>query len=95
MAELEQVRLLARVTGRVQGVGFRYNAASQARRLRLSGYVRNLPDGSVETVAEGPVAAIDRYANWLESGPQGARVESMESRRAAPTGSFRGFEIDG
>ena len=66
------------VTGRVQGVGFRYFVARAARGLGLSGYVRNLPDGTVEVVAAGDCAALETLAALLEKGPPGAIVKSVE-----------------
>ena len=65
------------VTGRVQGVGFRYFVARAARSLRLSGYVRNLPDGAVEVVASGDRAQLESLVALLEKGPPGAEVESV------------------
>ncbi len=65
------------VRGRVQGVGFRMHTQREAQRLRLRGYVRNLPDGSVEVEAGGPSDAIDALLEWLRRGPPSARVESL------------------
>ena len=73
-----QVAILAIVRGRVQGVGFRYEARSIAKSLGLTGWVMNLDDGGVETWAEGPASAIKRYRDWLNQGPPGARVESVD-----------------
>jgi acylphosphatase len=66
------------VHGRVQGVGFRWSAVMEARRLRLTGSVANLPDGSVEVVAEGAADALEAFRAWLERGPPGARVTSVD-----------------
>ena len=66
-----------RITGRVQGVYFRHNARMEAERLALTGYARNLPDGSVEVLAQGPVAAVEQLRQWLHQGPKMARVESV------------------
>ncbi|MGI9256916.1 MAG: acylphosphatase [Salinispira sp.] len=57
------------VSGRVQGVGFRYSALAVARSLKLRGWVRNLPNGSVETRAYGSREDIDAYIEWLADGP--------------------------
>ena len=79
------------VTGRVQGVGFRYFVARAARGLGLSGYVRNLPDGTVELAVAGDRAALESLAALLEKGPPGAIVKSVEldwSRRPEVTGEF-------
>jgi acylphosphatase len=67
-----------RVTGRVQGVGFRQFTAARASELHLAGWVRNLPDGSVEAEAQGDEAALDAFGNFLKRGPQLARVDHLE-----------------
>ncbi len=64
--------------GRVQGVGYRASTAHEARRLGLSGWVRNLPDGTVEVAARGDAAAIEALIRWLGQGPRGARVTGVE-----------------
>ena len=66
------------VRGRVQGVGFRWFAREAATSLGLAGWVRNRPDGSVETAAEGDATALAQYRAELAKGPQGARVESVD-----------------
>ena len=71
----ETDRLHARISGRVQGVGFRWFVREEARRLGLAGWVRNLSTGEVELVAEGPPAALDAFARAIGKGPPGARVE--------------------
>jgi acylphosphatase len=70
------------ITGRVQGVGFRYEMAGEARRLGLSGWVRNRADGSVEAVAAGEVAALDVLDRWASHGPPAARVVAVDVRPA-------------
>jgi acylphosphatase len=67
-----------RVTGRVQGVGFRWWTRLQARRLQVEGTVRNVSDGSVEVRARGGEAALDQLRRLLASGPPGAQVDSVE-----------------
>jgi acylphosphatase len=67
-----------RVTGKVQGVYFRHSARLEAERLALSGYARNLPDGSVEVLAHGPAAAVVELHQWLHRGPRSARVEAVQ-----------------
>ena len=79
------------VTGRVQGVGFRWFVVKEARALGLAGYVRNLADGSVEVVAEGEAAALERLAAALAHGPAAARVAGVarsESPVAVEPGRF-------
>ena len=67
------------VSGRVQGVGFRYHVLQSARRFAILGDVRNLPDGRVEVRAKGPVDRMDDLLTAIRTGPPGARVESVES----------------
>jgi acylphosphatase len=81
------------ISGRVQGVFFRANARKKARSLEVSGWVRNLPDGRVETVFEGEDRAAEAMLNWLRTGSPPARVDSAEVAAEAATGEFTGFEI--
>ena len=85
---------LVLVRGRVQGVGFRYEARSFAKALGLRGWVRNLDDGGVETWAEGPAEAVDRYLAWLHQGPPGARVELVDAAERPPSGAYSAFTIE-
>jgi acylphosphatase len=80
------------VTGQVQGVGFRYSAAAQARRLGLTGWVANREDGSVEGLASGADHALGQFRDWLERGPPAARVQGVEWVAAAEAVP-QGFEI--
>ena len=66
------------VCGRVQGVFFRASAARTAASLAITGWVKNLPDGSVEVVCAGSDSALDELAGWLWQGPSGADVTSVE-----------------
>jgi acylphosphatase len=86
--------LHAIVTGRVQGVGFRYSAVRQARALALTGMVSNRYDGSVEVQAEGPTPALERLLAWLDRGPPGAHVRGVQVEWGAWTGRFRDFDVD-
>lgn len=86
-------RLEATVSGRVQGVGFRRYIQRWARKLGLSGWVRNEPDGTVRLVAEGEADAVDRLARLLWGGPPTARVEDVEARRAPASGASGPFEV--
>ncbi|MCC7034024.1 MAG: acylphosphatase [Acidobacteria bacterium] len=81
------------VSGRVQGVGFRYFAADAARREGLSGAVRNRDDGTVEAVAEGETEAVDRFERALRQGPSRARVERVRVEDIEPM-TTHGFRID-
>jgi acylphosphatase len=90
----EPVAILALVRGRVQGVGFRYEARSFARSLGLAGWISNLPDGGVEAYAEGSTSDIARFRRWLEQGPPGARVESVDVSERKPKGMLTTFTIE-
>lgn len=81
-----------RVTGRVQGVSFRAYVADEARRLGLTGFVRNDRDGSVLIEAEGESAALDRLVAWCHRGSPSARVTGVEVASREPIGS-REFAI--
>jgi acylphosphatase len=83
-----------RLTGRVQGVGFRWFVRQAARELGLAGRVRNLPDGSVEALAAGDSAALASFGERLREGPPGARVAKIEEQELAPVPDWDGFEID-
>ena len=76
-----------RITGRVQGVSFRWYAQERARSLGVTGWVRNEPDGSVLLHAEGDDDAVDALVAWCGSGPSTARVADVAVRDAAPTGA--------
>ena len=80
------------VRGRVQGVGYRFFAMRAARELGVNGWVRNLSDGSVETLAEGDDAAMEQYLSRLRSGPLVSRVDEVAAESVEPQG-FASFEI--
>lgn len=86
-------RLEARVTGRVQGVGFRYFVLDWAASLEVEGWVANEPDGSVRCVAEGDRRSLERLLDQLREGPRGARVERVDETWLPATGSFSGFGV--
>ena len=81
-----------RVTGRVQGVGFRAFVAGHVRDEGVSGWVRNLPDGSVEARAEGDVDSLRRFEWRLWQGPSHARVDDVATEDVVPDGAT-GFRI--
>jgi acylphosphatase len=78
------------ISGRVQGVGFRYSMLAEARRLGVTGWVRNRRDGTVEAVVDGDTAAVAAMVKWASAGPPGARV--MNVAVAEAEGTFAGFE---
>ena len=84
----------ARISGSVQGVGFRYSSSREAKSLGLVGWIRNLPDGDVELLVEGDAAALVAFREWLNEGPPGAWVRRVEVERRASTGLFSDFSIE-
>jgi len=80
------------VSGQVQGVFFRAEAAGRARGLGLAGWVRNARDGRVEAVFEGPPGDVDAIVAWCRSGPPMARVDEVDVAEEEPTGEA-GFRI--
>lgn len=82
------------VSGEVQGVGFRYFAQRTAARHQVVGYVRNLPDGRVEALAEGPAENVEAFKHDLATGPLFARVENIEEINVEPTGTYSQFRIE-
>ena len=87
-------RMTARVTGRVQGVGFRWWIRRHADALGLTGWVMNADDErSVEIVAEGKPGSLDDLERLLHDGPSGARVESVAASRQPASGEFETFGV--
>jgi len=85
--------IFIKISGMVQGVGFRYYVWNHARRLGLAGYVRNLTDGSVETEAEGEEDKLKQFIETLKAGPSGAVVEEVKVEWKEYTGKYREFSI--
>ncbi len=81
------------ISGRVQGVGFRYFAVRAARDLCITGTVRNLADGTVEAIAEGSRSSIMEFRNTLERGPSYGHVTRVDETEMKPTGRYAGFDI--
>jgi acylphosphatase len=85
-------RLEATIYGRVQGVFFRHRTESTARRLHLTGWVRNEADGTVKVVAEGPEPVLQELLRFLYRGSPQARVDKVEVQWQQATEEFPGFE---
>jgi len=81
------------ISGRVQGVGFRYFVDARATAEGVHGWVRNLPDGRVEALLEGDMDSVDRVEAALWRGPSGAVVEDVAWEAAPPSGRATGFSI--
>jgi len=81
------------VSGLVQGVSFRWSAEREARRLGLTGWVRNRPDGAVEAVAEGAEGPLKAFVEWCRRGPPGAEVDSVDEHWSQGEPEFSRFEI--
>ncbi len=92
-SEPTSVRLDARVTGRVHGVGFRYFAFREAQALGLVGWVENLADGSVHCVAEGPRDRLEAWLDRLRDGPPAAIVDGVSVAWMAATATFASFGV--
>jgi acylphosphatase len=84
-----------RISGRVQGVGFRYFAERAARGLGLAGYVKNCPDGTVEVYAIGDVPALEVFRHRLSEGPRSAWVEAVEESEMPVNERYHEFSIEG
>jgi acylphosphatase len=82
------------ITGRVQGVGYRFFARDAATREGIRGWVRNESDGSVEVHAEGDAEALLRFERALRQGPRSARVDDVLAEPAPPSGSWDRFLIE-
>ncbi|GAB4523699.1 MAG: acylphosphatase [Anaerolineales bacterium] len=91
--EMETLRLAAVVDGRVQGVGFRYFVQQQAQALGLTGWVRNLRNGRVDVLAEGPRPALEALLDALRRGPRSAWVSEVKFEWQAASGEFSGFHV--
>jgi acylphosphatase len=86
------MRAHVRARGRVQGVFFRGEARERAESLGVAGWIRNLPDGSVEAVFEGEDERVESMVDWCRRGPAGAEVEAVDVEHEAPAGET-GFRV--
>lgn len=91
MQKSRAVHLL--ISGRVQGVFFRQSTQNLARRLGLSGWVRNLPDGRVEAKVWGSAEAVNELARWCHTGPANAFVTDVAMTDTEPEGTNPGFRV--
>lgn len=91
MPEKTQIKVI--VKGRVQGVFFRAHTKDTADRLGIKGYVKNLPNGSVEAVFEGEQIVVTQMMEWCYKGPAAAKVDHVLSEKTAILSNFKTFEI--
>ena len=89
----ELARVHVWVKGRVQNVGFRAHVEYSARRIGVTGWVRNVGYDIVEAVAEGEREKIDRFVDMMKTGPQGARVDEPKVEWENPSGEFMSFDV--
>jgi len=87
-------RLILRIFGEVQGVGFRFFALRQAQKLKLTGYVKNEKAGFVTIIAEGPEENLNELLDLCRQGPSYARVDKIEEMWDNSTGEFKEFKIE-
>lgn len=87
------IRIRLNIIGRVQGVFYRAGTRREALSLGLTGWVRNLPDGSVEVVAEGEEDQLKKLISWCRRGPPLAIVRSVEVKREPPVNEFETFSV--
>ena len=87
------VRAHAFIAGRVQGVAFRWETQRTAGKHQVRGWVRNLPDGRVEALFEGPRPQVEAVLDWCRRGPSIARVDAVDVEWEAYKGEFEGFSI--
>ncbi|MBW2654349.1 MAG: acylphosphatase [Deltaproteobacteria bacterium] len=88
-----KIQIKVIVKGRVQGVFFRANTKDTADRLGIKGYVKNLPNGSVEAVFEGEQSAVTQMMEWCHKGPVASKVEHVMTEKAEASSNFEIFEI--
>lgn len=93
MTENLNHRLHATLSGRVQGVGFRYYVLQLAQEAQITGWVRNLKDGRVEVLAEGTLSALNQLLARLRTGPISAEVTEVDYNYAEATGEFDRFRV--
>jgi len=82
------------IRGEVQGVGYRFFAQRAAARHQVVGYVRNMPDGTVESLVEGPAHSVEAFKHDLATGPRFSVVEQVEEIFLEPTGQYSLFRVE-
>ena len=90
-SDLQRARV--RVSGQVQGVFFRDSTRQKAEELGLAGWVRNMPDGQVEALFEGPPEKVEEIVSWCKEGPHRASVENVDADFESAGGDLEGFEV--
>lgn len=85
--------LFIKVTGQVQNVGFRYQTNKLAQELKLAGWVRNAPDGTVEILVQGEKKYLTKLLTWARKGPGFAKVDKLSSEWRKPAEKLETFEI--
>lgn len=89
-----EVRAHVHISGRVQGVTFRASTRRKAKELGVKGWVKNLPDGGVEAVFEGPEEAVKELVDWCHDGPRPARVENVEVNWKESKNEYETFQVN-
>jgi acylphosphatase len=90
---MSTIRRRVVISGRVQGVAFRYYTRDVANGKGVSGWVRNLPDGRVEAVFEGKEEDVNSVVTWCRKGPPASQVQNVQIHEERPTGEFTDFDI--
>ena len=88
-----KIRAMVTVSGRVQGVNFRYYTKQTAERLNVTGWVKNLPDGRVQGCFEGEENDVSALIDWCRTGPGSARVDDVAVEKGTYSGDFIDFEV--
>jgi acylphosphatase len=88
-----RIARLFTVSGRVQGVGYRYFTQEVASREGVTGYVKNLPNGAVEAYVEGELEAVTRVVRAIRRGPTGARITRVDVDVLTPGGAYKSFRV--
>lgn len=91
--EIIEAQLNATVSGQVQGVGFRWWTAGEAKHLKLVGYAKNLDNGDVEIVAQGSKESCENLLATLQAGDTAGHITGLDADITQPTGSYKGFGI--